>query len=377
MATRDQLKKEFKSGECPSQEDYYAIFDSTIGYDEDGVTKPSGNNPLKIQGRGTEENILRFTPRNISLKEWLIQLNKENKPGLSISNKNGPCLFIKEDGKIGIGTDDPNGTLHILRNDLSSHQYSPLVATFGRKEPHSRSTTIKIQGSRSDAHGIAVASIEFADYDYTTGKEFILSKIVSGRPMGEHNQETGFLAFLTNSGDGEKEQVRITKEGNLIVNGTIESTTSGVQFPDGTTQNSSANKGRLRMPFIPTRFREDGVDFICGGEGAGQLTYGAPTDAKWLAGIMAIPIPIGVTKLQTITIIGKRNTPGHTEVVLYYSQGMDNYIIPTSDEEFEVTWWVGANIESRAASVAIVKAPTNEDNPILEISEVIFEFDNN
>jgi|GEM_PF-5433987 len=128
MATRDQLKKEFKSGECPSQEDYYAIFDSTVGYDEDGVTKPSGNNPLKIQGRSTEENILRFIPQNLSRKEWLIQLNKGNKPGLSISNENGPCLFLKEDGKVGIGTEEPNNLL-TLRAQI------PIIELYGGKLP--------------------------------------------------------------------------------------------------------------------------------------------------------------------------------------------------------------------------------------------------
>ena len=127
METRAYFEKKFKNGECPNEEDYYALFDSTIGYKEDGIEKPLGVNPLKIKGGlsvGEGEGLSKdgdLLLRLNSDKHWeFLQKGNGSDTQLVLRSKveGNKDFLIETDGRVGIGAFEgrPEATLHIRQN---------------------------------------------------------------------------------------------------------------------------------------------------------------------------------------------------------------------------------------------------------------------
>ncbi len=127
MSNRTVIKSHFRTGDIPTQDNFYDLIDSVLNQDEDGITKKAGN-PISLQAEGDVtgvQNVL-FLYRKLTDESpgWKISLNPRsdpqaaatNKPGLNISD--GPSgasrLFIRgSDGNVGLGTIEPAANLHI------------------------------------------------------------------------------------------------------------------------------------------------------------------------------------------------------------------------------------------------------------------------
>src|SRR5690349_20125231 len=97
MSNRTSLKSHFRTGDIPTQENFYDFIDSVLNKDEDGLTKKAGS-PISIQAEGdvnSAQNLL-FFYRNLNDENpsWKISQNPRtdpqnaatNKPGLTISD---------------------------------------------------------------------------------------------------------------------------------------------------------------------------------------------------------------------------------------------------------------------------------------------------
>ncbi|NEQ86461.1 MAG: hypothetical protein F6K26_42285, partial [Moorea sp. SIO2I5] len=111
---RCDLKKIFKTGAKPSQQDFADFIDSTLNIKEDGIEKPGKDTPLKITAQGKDEKLLDFYAGDT--KTWSINQKSGDKPGLNISNSSGDSkLFIdSSNGNVGLSIDhQPTAKLHI------------------------------------------------------------------------------------------------------------------------------------------------------------------------------------------------------------------------------------------------------------------------
>lgn len=129
MATRIRLKNElFNNGACPDESAYAEVFDSTIGYDEDGIESPKNGNPLHIKAPDISRTALKITG---SLE---IQSHKNQMPYISSINENGLRIAAEVDaGGKNIGpnilllpqnyTDpDQRGSMYLLFGDETKEE---------------------------------------------------------------------------------------------------------------------------------------------------------------------------------------------------------------------------------------------------------------
>ncbi|NEO46729.1 MAG: hypothetical protein F6K55_22460, partial [Moorea sp. SIO4A3] len=134
---RCDLKKLFKTGAKPSQQDFADFIDSTLNIKEDGIENPAGaDTPLKITAQGDDEKLLDFYAGDT--KTWSINQKSGDKPGLNIKYNSGDSkLFIdSSNGNVGLSIDDPpKAKLHIrqtchedaLRIDDQLNNTTPFV----------------------------------------------------------------------------------------------------------------------------------------------------------------------------------------------------------------------------------------------------------
>ena len=144
-----------------------------------------------------------------------------------------PQMIIRADGKVGIGTTAPGTTLDIVTPDGGGGSITgnDLNAAIRIRDPYTGIGNRRgIVFSRGEGLGYALAAIQpgVADTDWNT-----------------------YLDFFTRQNGMTTRTMRLTENGNvgigtytpgskLTVAGTIESTTGGIKFPDGTVQTTAA-----------------------------------------------------------------------------------------------------------------------------------------
>jgi hypothetical protein len=118
VTSRLQLKKAFEKGAIPTQQDFSNLIDSMIHKQEDGLI--SEDEGLRISPKGPNKRLLTFFSNLTDFKPtWSIEQYPKNSPefGLNLVNQEGESkLFIRHDGNIGIGTNEPTTKLDVNGN---------------------------------------------------------------------------------------------------------------------------------------------------------------------------------------------------------------------------------------------------------------------
>ena len=118
IVSRSQLKQAFEKGAIPTQEDFENLVDSMLHKHEDGLA--SQTDGLKLTPKGSSRKILTFFNHLGDLKpKWGLEQHPKNSPnfGLNLVDQKGESqLFIKPDGKIGLGTLNPTSKLDVVGN---------------------------------------------------------------------------------------------------------------------------------------------------------------------------------------------------------------------------------------------------------------------
>ena len=112
---RDVLRSRFKDKNVTA-ESYNSLIDSMINIHDDGIEKDSSDG-LRLTTSGSSKKLMTFvdSAKNVNLR-WKIEINpSQREKGLSFSVDNNPdsVLFLQEDGKIGIGTAQPQQKLDV------------------------------------------------------------------------------------------------------------------------------------------------------------------------------------------------------------------------------------------------------------------------
>jgi hypothetical protein len=113
LKNRETLKKFFKKGEMPAEGNFEALIDSMVNRIDDGFSK-SMEHGLMLSPEGSSKNLVGFF-RSIENPNpaWMIGIDADDKNrGLTFlqpteKEGEGICLFLQEDGNVGIGTVEP------------------------------------------------------------------------------------------------------------------------------------------------------------------------------------------------------------------------------------------------------------------------------
>lgn len=112
-------------------------------------------------------------------------------------------------GRVGVGTVDPAGPLHVVGDDVPQlivHQSASNGASGG----------IAVRGSRfASTPDVDVAYLDLRDFDETEGggTDFAMARVAAGQQTT--SGQTGLLRFSTNNGTGLEERMRITSAGRV------------------------------------------------------------------------------------------------------------------------------------------------------------------
>lgn len=117
---RETLKNYFKKGGFATEKEFSDLIDSSMNIIDDGISI-NAKNGLKLNPLGIFTKLVSFFKKKSQINpEFSIDINHDNSDGLSINNsENVSLLKIKQDGKIGVKTNDPsydfeiNGTVGI------------------------------------------------------------------------------------------------------------------------------------------------------------------------------------------------------------------------------------------------------------------------
>lgn len=155
---------------------------------------------------------------------------------LNINNGTGSIFMVQNDGRIGVGTMAPNALVHIMPGTSS---VAPLMLTSGTLQSTPTAGSIEYDG----------------DYLYLTDESNIRRTFATGTNSNSIDNIThinspstinlviGDTAYLTMLNNGNVGIGTPTPTTALTVSGTIKSTAGGFEFPDATTQNTSAFGG--------------------------------------------------------------------------------------------------------------------------------------
>lgn len=160
-------------------------------------------------------------------------------------------LLQPNGGNVGIGTSIPDKRLHVLSTDVNGG-----VAVFENTSSTQYATggiIVKNGASSSGKHvliGTAVRDVDGSDSVFTINRVNDDASLTFDAGLATYDLTADFWTFKTN----DTERLRIDSSGlvgigrtpttNLLeVAGTIESTSGGFKFPDGSTQTSAASAG--------------------------------------------------------------------------------------------------------------------------------------
>jgi hypothetical protein len=138
--TREELYDLFRQGAIPSGADFADFIKSQLNILDDGIgISEDSDDPICFTAHGDQENFLDFADTKGN-KKWRLSGYNEaiDTEGFSITADSQSKLFIeRENGNIGIGTDEPEAKVHIVQTgstkilqiDDEQNDDTPLVIT--------------------------------------------------------------------------------------------------------------------------------------------------------------------------------------------------------------------------------------------------------
>ncbi|WP_299464203.1 tail fiber domain-containing protein [uncultured Microscilla sp.] len=195
---RDTLKPAFNVGEIPTQQHFYDMIDGL--FLQDDTVYKDANNGLAIQaGTDTDQTALLLYADATSEPAW--QLGIAN--GFELKDTAGNTQWmVTNDGKVGIGTTNPTGQLHLSLNDNEINIEST---------PTDSQITIQ-NTSTTDGN---FSAIYFGNSLGQTSTSIASVNVNADGQYGSSNPRHGELRFMTaDPGDLGSVATRMTIKGN-------------------------------------------------------------------------------------------------------------------------------------------------------------------
>ncbi|MFN8395706.1 MAG: hypothetical protein U0176_13795 [Bacteroidia bacterium] len=118
---RDNLIRQFADKMIPTGDQFKTFITSVISRNDDGIDK-NADTALKVMaGKEGHVPVLQLCPKDVIDPQWVLSLLANNREGLNFGQGSAaanPVLFLdKLSGNIGIGTQDTNDTLNLVRDN--------------------------------------------------------------------------------------------------------------------------------------------------------------------------------------------------------------------------------------------------------------------
>ena len=184
------------------------------------------------------------TSTGIKFPDGTTQTTAATGGGSSLWSQSGSDIYYNN-GDVGIGTGSPRAPLNVSG---PSFEYSTLGSLYPVNYDVLHVKNNDVSGTTYDPDRVVVFTLSSGDHAD--------AHIIAGQEVSYWGS---YLAFITRSGNNSgvgavSERMRITNSGNvgigttspaqkLSVAGTIEATSGGFKFPDGTTQTTAATGG--------------------------------------------------------------------------------------------------------------------------------------
>ncbi len=227
--SRAELKSYFETNAIPTQSNFAALIDGQLNQSDDGVFKLA-NEPLSVVAAGGDQKrVLRlYAQFPATNPDWLISLNPAdpsntatNRPGFGVANGDGKTrLFLDAAGKLGLGTNDPQGAVDVRVGGSTNDWHRFVVTTSAAWGDEAQERVIIGAGG--------AAGIMFANPHVPWYAQDHRASIRYGRIGGKPNEtfwdvgarKDGSFSFNASDNGGVGEALSITKKGDLEVVGT-------------------------------------------------------------------------------------------------------------------------------------------------------------
>lgn len=120
---RKDLKSNFVKNAIPTEQNFADLVDAQLNQAEDGVFKLAGEPFSVVSAGGGQKRVLRlYADYPAANPDWLISLNPAQNPADAATNRAGfgiadgagnTRLFLDASGKLGLGTNEPQGNLDV------------------------------------------------------------------------------------------------------------------------------------------------------------------------------------------------------------------------------------------------------------------------